>query len=67
MLPNCLATWITPSSKKCSHCDYTAEKMPLFIRVWQSPNCDNRYDRDINDAKNIRNMALADELGRSAV
>ncbi|WP_317032827.1 MULTISPECIES: zinc ribbon domain-containing protein [unclassified Acinetobacter] len=56
-----------PSSKVCSHCGYTAEKMPLPIRWWTCKDCDTVHDRDVNAAVNIRNFALADVLGRSTV
>lgn len=56
-----------PSSKVCSHCGYTMEKMPLSIRSWTCKDCDTVHDRDVNAAVNIRNFALADALGRSAV
>lgn len=56
-----------PSSKTCSCCGYTAEKMPLHIRLWTCRDCDTVHDRDVNAAVNIRNFALADVLGRSTV
>ena len=42
-----------PSSKKCSHCDYVLEELPLLVREWQCPNCGTIHDRDINSAINI--------------
>lgn len=56
-----------PSSKVCSHCGYTMEKMPLSIRSWMCRDCDTVHDRDVNAAMNIRNFALADALGHSVV
>ena len=56
-----------PSSKICSHCGYTMEKMPLSVRSWTCRDCDTVHDRDVNAAVNIRNFALADALGYSAV
>ncbi|MDD2536002.1 MAG: RNA-guided endonuclease TnpB family protein, partial [Macromonas bipunctata] len=42
-----------PSSKRCSDCGYTAEKMPLNVRQWTCPECGANHDRDINAARNI--------------
>jgi putative transposase len=54
-----------PSSKRCNGCDYLMSSMPLSIREWICPQCHSVNDRDINAAKNIRDMGLADSLGRS--
>ncbi len=56
-----------PSSKACSCCGYTMTKLPLSIREWQCPDCETVHDRDLNASLNIRNFALADALGHSAV
>lgn len=56
-----------PSSKLCSNCGFKMEKLPLSIRSWNCPSCENSNDRDINASINIRNFALADALGLSAV
>ena len=42
-----------PSSKRCSDCGYTAEKMPLNVRQWTCPDCGSVHDRDVNAARNI--------------
>jgi putative transposase len=42
-----------PSSKKCSECEFVAEKMPLDVREWRCSNCCTFHDRDLNAAKNI--------------
>ena len=42
-----------PSSKRCSDCGYTAEKMPLNVRQWTCPECGANHDRDVNAARNI--------------
>ena len=42
-----------PSSKKCSKCDYIAEKMPLSVRAWTCPCCKTDHDRDVNSAINL--------------
>ncbi len=45
------------SSKTCSTCLHTIEKMPLNIREWTCDKCGSNHDRDINAAINIRNEA----------
>ena len=42
-----------PSSKRCSSCGHTVEKMPLRIREWECPSCGAKHDRDICAAQNI--------------
>ena len=42
-----------PSSKRCSQCGYTLEKLLLDIRLWRCPECSAEHDRDQNAAKNI--------------
>ncbi len=53
------------SSKVCNPCGHKLDTLPLSIRVWDCPNCSAALDRDINAAKNIRDIALADALGHS--
>ncbi len=48
-----------PSSKRCSDCGYTVEKMPLKVRQWTCPHCGANHDRDINAARNILAAGLA--------
>lgn len=48
-----------PSSKRCSDCGYTAEKMPLSVRQWTCPECGANHDRDVNAARNILAAGLA--------
>ena len=55
------------SSKICSHCHHKLAHLPLSVRDWTCPSCHTQHDRDINAAKNIRQQALADALGLSAV
>ena len=47
-----------PSSKRCSSCGHTVEKMPLKIRSWRCPSCDCNHDRDLNASKNILAVGL---------
>jgi putative transposase len=48
-----------PSSKRCSDCGYTMDKMPLNVRVWQCPECKSEHCRDINAARNIKAEGLS--------
>lgn len=54
-----------PSSKLCNGCGHKMESMPLSIREWKCPICHSVNDRDINAARNIRDIGLADSLGHS--
>ncbi len=43
-----------PSSKRCNHCGFVMDKLPLNVRSWDCPNCGTKgIDRDINAGKNI--------------
>ena len=43
-----------PSSKRCYHCGFVIEKLPLSVRSWDCPSCKTKgIDRDINAGKNI--------------
>jgi putative transposase len=49
-----------PSSKRCSHCGFVRDKLPLNIRAWDCPSCKTTgIDRDINAGKNILAAGLA--------
>ncbi|EMQ9924775.1 RNA-guided endonuclease InsQ/TnpB family protein [Enterobacter hormaechei] len=48
-----------PSSKRCSCCGFTMQKMPLDVRKWHCPECGADHDRDINAARNIKAAGLA--------
>ncbi len=49
-----------PSSKRCNHCGFVVDKMPLDIRTWDCPSCRvTDIDRDINAGKNILAAGLA--------
>jgi hypothetical protein len=40
------------------------DKLPLCVRHWACPACGAALDKDINAAKNIKKIALADALGQ---
>ena len=49
-----------PSSKRCNHCGFVMDKLPLEIRTWDCPSCQTKgIDRDINAGKNILAAGLA--------
>ena len=48
-----------PSSKRCSCCGFTLQKMPLDVRKWHCPECGADHDRDVNAARNIKAAGLA--------
>lgn len=53
-----------PSSKTCSACGHINDAMPLNMREWTCP-CGARHDRDVNAAKNILAVGLAERLNAS--
>lgn len=55
----------SPSSKFCHVCGYRLETLDLSVREWACPSCSCMHDRDVNAAKNIRMIGLADSLGLS--
>ena len=49
-----------PSSKRCHHCGFVMDKLPLDIRSWDCPSCDTKdIERDINAGQNILAAGLA--------
>ena len=49
-----------PSSKRCNHCGFVMDKLPLSVRNWDCPSCETKgIDRDINAGKNILAAGLA--------
>ena len=42
-----------PSSKRCHSCGFVVEKLPLSVREWTCPECNEKHDRDDNAAQNI--------------
>ncbi|MFB2983098.1 RNA-guided endonuclease InsQ/TnpB family protein [Microseira sp. BLCC-F43] len=47
-----------PSSHLCSNTLLSLPKMDLSVREFDCPHCNNRHDRDINAAINIKNVPL---------
>lgn len=47
-----------PSSKTCSNCGHIKQDLTLSYRVWTCESCGLTHDRDVNAAKNIKNMGL---------
>ncbi|WP_139019463.1 RNA-guided endonuclease InsQ/TnpB family protein, partial [Bacillus thermotolerans] len=50
------------TSQFCSNCGHDSGKKTLNIRQWRCPSCHTLHDRDINAAKNIRNVGLGQAL-----
>jgi len=48
-----------PSSKRCSCCGHTLERLPLDVRRWSCPECATEHDRDVNAAINIKESRRA--------
>ena len=48
-----------PSSKLCSECGTINEKLKLKDRTWDCSICRTRHDRDINAARNIKELGQA--------
>ena len=47
------------SSKTCSCCGHKLDDLPLSVREWACPACGTDHDRDVNAAKNLKNMAVS--------
>ena len=48
-----------PSSKLCSACEEKLADLPLAVREWACPACGVSHDRDVNAARNVRNLAVS--------
>jgi putative transposase len=55
-----------PSSKTCSRCGAVKAKLPLHIRVYKCDSCDLVLDRDMNAARNLRDLAGSGTESRNA-
>ncbi len=49
----------TVTTKPCSNCGHTNDKLTLSDRHWICPTCKTEHDRDINAAINIKQAGLA--------
>jgi putative transposase len=47
-----------PSSKTCSTCGHIKQDLTLADREWACEGCGTTHDRDLNAAKNIKQMGL---------
>lgn len=47
-----------PSSKRCHCCGHINKKLTLDHRYWTCPVCGELHDRDLNAAKNIKEIGL---------
>ena len=47
-----------PSSKLCHNCGYINQNLKLSDREWTCPICGEHHDRDVNAAKNIKEIAF---------
>ena len=56
-----------PSSKRCNHCSFVIDKLPLSIREWSCPECETSHDRDLNASRNILAAGLAVTVCGSSV
>lgn len=52
-----------PSSKTCNGCQFVMDNLPLSIREWNCPSCNQINDRDINASLNIRDKGIKDMCG----
>lgn len=55
-----LAGAFFPSSKTCSECGAVYDGLRLSEREWTCQSCGTHHDRDINAARNLEKMALAE-------
>jgi len=53
-----------PSSKTCSTCGHIKQDLTLADREWTCEACGSTHDRDLNAAKNIKQMGLKQYSGR---
>ena len=49
-----------PSSKTCSDCGCVTDAMALSVRAWTCEDCGAVHDRDVNAAKSLEKLGLAE-------
>jgi putative transposase len=49
-----------PSSKTCNGCQFVVDDLPLSIREWTCPNCQQHNNRDLNASLNIKGKGMKD-------
>lgn len=54
----------TNTSQICSSCGQKGSKKPLVIRSWICESCGDFHDRDVNAAKNIKQLGLEQAVVR---
>jgi putative transposase len=52
------------SSKSCSQCGHTLDRLRLDERRWRCPACGTWHDRDVNAARNLQGEGLRQLAGR---
>ena len=53
-----------PSSKRCNPCGHILDKLPLDVREWTCPSCNNLNLRDKNAAPKCDSFRRNLEIGR---
>jgi putative transposase len=54
-----IASRCFPSSKICSSCGDKRQTLPLSVREWCCDSCGEHHYRDVNAAKNLKNLAVS--------
>ena len=55
---------LTPTARICHACGCVNEKLSAHEKVWTCPHCGAAISREVNAAKNIRDMGLAQLQGK---
>ena len=50
---------LAPTAKTCNGCGNVNEELTTHDRIWICPNCGAVVSREVNAARNIRDMGLA--------
>ena len=50
---------LAPTAKTCHECGNVNEELTTYDRIWICPNCGAVVSREVNAARNIRDMGLA--------